>query len=172
MLFGNWHLLNICAPNTLKPTHESKIEMLTFTDCYLLSTYFKYVHTNWICSNDLVFQWFYWFFPLSKNKKIIVPSKIKTDMTFWLHLSEMKIVFFLLILWQPCQPNHRVEKKMNKHRHVLNIVAIFFRKIPANNDKSEAINCVHCKTQKSTIAQLRFISLKVFCSENCSVINI
>lgn len=29
LLFGNWHLLNICAPNTLKPTHESKIEMLS-----------------------------------------------------------------------------------------------------------------------------------------------
>lgn len=82
----------------------------------------------------------------------------------------MKLLFFLLISWQPCQTTKK--KKRNKYRHVLNIVAIFFKEIPANNDKNEAINCVHCKTQKSTIAQLRFISLKMFCSENCSVINI
>lgn len=125
LLFGNWHLLNICAPNTLKPTHEPKIEMLTFTDYYLLSTYFKYVHTNWICSNDLVFQWFYWFFPFSKNKKNIVSSKIKTDI-FWSHLSEMKMLFFLLILWQPCHPNHRDEKKWTNIVNMFWILSQFF----------------------------------------------
>lgn len=68
--------------------------------------------------------------------------------------------------------NHKEEKNEQISSCLEYCRNFFLKEIPANNDKNEAINCVHCKTQKSTIAQLRFISLKKFCSENCSVINI